>query len=554
MGRLILPLPSERRQVRGVWFEVHHAEQGYENWVGQTVMLRWVNAPSVKQRVRAVTRDVHFSADAEYSSHYGGSIHPERLNHWQQVGPLESLAGSHPTDDLMVMLTGRVEVEAGDRPILRIAHQPVEITGRYYGLVQFVAAIPDTDRFQVQHFNPASRQFDGWTEAVRLPPVMLAQVYGSYPSTTRGLEQSPLNETGWYIYGAKDADGYFVMRALAPRALFRLQPDRVVFGSKASYRYIRQEAWANVAAQKGKISSVLCVGNPQIDQIQPAIDDWKVGDRALLLHVYGGIGGNKKEPAAATPIFFGHFAYGLATVIHDPLSDERRFEIQYYQVYSHNTDGLTAGTLHWSRYMGDRQYGWLGTRPVCDILIKFEPFTDFFDVHGTRRSALSNMLNHLEAMTARYRIGDGTGATYVGIANNCAQDSNQALFASIRSLFQAITTNSTLLQSWMTRDPQAQRYLQLLNVQTKLYRQLQPLGFPRTDWQTNEFNLGSTLEDEPLRNLWTGLGSWRTLLPRKASDMIVQVFLEQGATVWVLRTNQVGGYDPDIEPIPPMTL
>lgn len=71
-----------------------------------------------------------------------------------------------------------------------------------------------------------------------------------------------------------------------------------------------------------------------------------MGDRALLLHVYGGIGGNNKEPAAATPLFFGHFAYGLATVIQDPLSDERRFEIQYYQVYAHNTDGLTSGTLH----------------------------------------------------------------------------------------------------------------------------------------------------------------------------------------------------------------
>jgi predicted Abi (CAAX) family protease len=555
MGRLILPAFSDRRQVRGVWFEVHHAERGYESWVGQTVMLRWLDEPGVKQRVRAVTRDVHFSADAEYSSQQGESIHPERINHWQRVGPLESLAGSHPTDDLIVMLAGEVKVEAGEPQILRITHQPVEISGRYYGLVRFEAAITGTDSFQVRHFNPNSRQFDGAVEKVRLPPVLLAHVYGSYPSTTHRLEQSPLNETGWYIYGAKDAAGRFVVQALAPRALFRLQPDRVIFGRKASYRYIRQEAWANAAAQKGNISSVLCVGNPEIDQIQPAIDQWKVGDRALLLHVYGGIGGNKKEPAAATPIFFGHFAYGLATVIHDPLSDERRFEIQYYQVYSHNTDGITAGTLHWSRYMGNRQFGWLGNRPTCDILIKFEPFTGFFDINGAHRSALTNMLTQLEAMTARYRIGDGTGATYVGPANNCAQDSNQALFASIDSLFQAIATHQSVLQAWIANNPtQSQRYHQLLNVQAKLYQKLQPLGFLREDWKRNEFNLGSTLEDEPLRNLWTGLGSWRTLLPRKASDMVVQVFLDQGAAVWVLRTNQVGGYDPDIEPISPMTL
>jgi predicted Abi (CAAX) family protease len=51
-----------------------------------------------------------------------------------------------------------------------------------------------------------------------------------------------------------------------------------------------------------------------------------------------------------------------------------------------------------------------------------------------------------------------------------------------------------------------------------------------------------------------GLGSWRTLLPRKASDTVVKVFLKYGASVWVLRTSQVGGADPDIEPIAPMTL
>jgi predicted Abi (CAAX) family protease len=112
-----------------------------------------------------------------------------------------------------------------------------------------------------------------------------------------------------------------------------------------------------------------------------------------------------------------------------------------------------------------------------------------------------------------------------------------------------------LLQNWLISNPdQAQRYQQLLDVKTKLYRKLQPLGSPRSDWETNEFKLGTTMEDEPLRNLWVGLGSWRTLLPRKASDTIVQVFLKHGASVWVLRTNQVGGHDPDIEPIAPMTL
>ncbi|MEX0271077.1 hypothetical protein AB3R30_18225 [Leptolyngbyaceae cyanobacterium UHCC 1019] len=35
------------------------------------------------------------------------------------------------------------------------------------------------------------------------------------------------------------------------------------------------------------------------------------------------------------------------------------------------------------------------------------------------------------------------------------------------------------------------------------------------------------------------------------SEAIAKQFLDQGATLWVLRTNQIGGDNPDIEPIAP---
>jgi predicted Abi (CAAX) family protease len=60
--------------------------------------------------------------------------------------------------------------------------------------------------------------------------------------------------------------------------------------------------------------------------------------------------------------------------------------------------------------------------------------------------------------------------------------------------------------------------------------------------------------DEPIRNLITGLGGWRTMFPRLTSDTVVKIFLDRGATVWVLRTNQIGGCDRAIEPIAPMTI
>lgn len=562
MGRLILPKKEERHRVQGVLFEVQHTAPGYEHLVGQIVNLCWVKNPLLQQLTQAVTRDLHFSADAEYTSEYGGLIHPDRLNHWRQVTPLESLAGSHPTDDIVAMLEGEVVVEessvkenltvASPAVTLRILSQPVQITGRYYALVQFLHPVSGTDQFRVVHFNPDSRQFDGAIEIVRMPQV-IADQNGCFPSVTRDIERSPLNETGWYIYGAKDADGHFVVQSYAPRAVFRLQPDQVIFGHKPAYRYVRKQAWADMAAQKGKVSSVLLSVKEQ--SIQDAINEWQEGDRALVLHVYGGIGGQKKEPAAASPIFFGHFAYGLAKVIREPLTNELQFDIQYYQVYTHNTDGIVAGTLHWSRYMGDRQFGWAGVRPVCDILVKHDALTGDFASNGVKLSVLNFMLAHLQVMTARYRIGDGTGGTYVGPANNCSQDSNQALFASLRSLKRALQANSTSLQEWIIRHPeQAHKYQQLSQLGNALKRELQPFGSPRSDWEKNEFNLGSTLEDAPLRNLRMGLFSWRTLLPRLASDTIVRIFLDYDASVWVLRTTQIGGNDPDVEPIAPMTL
>ncbi|WOD40199.1 CAAX protease [Nodosilinea sp. E11] len=553
VGRLILPAKAER--FGGVFYEIHHTPEDHRGLVGQVVKLRWSDQPLTQQMVQAVTHDVHFSADAEYASRVGGVINPVRLNHWLRVDPLESLAGSLPDDDLIAVVENPQVVLDKSGVTLLINTQPMEVTGRYYGLVQFVEPVAGTDQWRVRHFSRTRRAFDGPEDRVSLPPVATMDVYGSEPSTTRDLEKSPYNESGWYIYGAQNASGTFVVQALGPRALFRLQPDRVVFGgAKPAYRYIRKESWADVVAQKGRVSSVLCTArdNGRPEAIAAAIDEWQVGDRALILHTYGGIGGNHKEPSAATPIFFGHFAYGRAEVVHDPLADEKRFEIRYYQVYAHNIDGLIAGTIHWSRYQGDRQRGWLGTRPTCDIVVKLDAFSRFYYFNDERRSPLGRMEAHLQAMTARYRIGDGTGGTFVGPSNNCSQDSNQALFASLQGTSQSLSHH---IEALVTQYPdQAAPLRQLAAFGNDLKDTLQPLGGLRPAWEKNEFNLGSSIEDEPIRNLIMGLGSWRTVFPRKASDVVVHKFLKYGASAWVLRTSQVGGHDPDIEPIAPMTF
>ncbi|MGL4375482.1 MAG: CAAX protease [Microcoleaceae cyanobacterium] len=553
MGRLILPSASERDRVKGVWFEVYHTEPEYEHLVGKTVILRWLDHPEVQSLVRSVTRDVHFSDDARYTLK-NGLIHPQRLNQWRLVDPLESLAGARANDDMIVMLENPV-IDAGEgkTTIISITCEPTQISGRFYALVQFIQPLDSTregQRYQVKHFNPETRQFDG-EDAIVFMPQVVADENDTYRSTSNDIEKSPCNASGWYIYGAENHQGLFVVQALAPRSLFTLQPAREIAGKKARMQYIKTECWDNLIAKKGTISSVLLNAKGKEQDI---CGDWQERDRALLVHNYGGIGGKKAEPAAQGPVYFGHFAYGIAKVVREPLANELQFDIVYYQIYAHNNDGLISGRHHWTNYMGDRQFGCLGVRPIADFLIKLDGFTGYYNIDGVLKSPLDNAARQLDLMMARYRIGDGTGATYVGPAHNCAQDSNQALYAALRQMQRAVE-NVPQLRQWLEahRDTDV-KLKQLEKVGQALRRELLPFGVARADWRGGEESLGSSLENDPIVQLLTGLLSWRTMFPRVASEGITRAFLEQGASVWVLRANQVGGFDSDIEPLAPMRL
>ena len=520
-GRLILPAREER--FGGARFEVHLAPAGYAAFIGTTVRLCWSDDRAVRERLRAVVRDVNFSAEAQSASTYGGLVMPVRLNRWRMVDPLESLAGAHPIDDVTVKLVGDVEVrdEGGD-VTLCIERQPVQITGYYYCLVSFRGPAPETDDgFRAVHFDRGSRTFDGSEEIVRMPPIV-PDLDGRANSTTIGIDRSPLNAEGWYAYGVPDERGRFVVQSLAPRALLRAGTRPTLPDAHAADRYVRRQAWRDVAAARGDIVSA-------------GTASWTVGEVGLLVHTYGGIGGKAREKAASGPIYFGHFAYGVAMVIDDPLADEPRFELTYYQVYTQNSDGLIAGALDWSRYLGDRQFGWAGIRPVCDAILQDEAFTGGFEIEGRGRvSSLDTLVLQLEVMTARYRIGDGTGGTFVGAANNCSQDSNRALFATLRASRRYAGSRSALAA-----------------LGADLRKKLQPFGAPRRDWSRNEYDLGTTLEDAPIQNLLAALGSWRCILPRQAFNTIVGVFLRHGAGLTVLGIDRAGGERGDVEPVVP---
>jgi predicted Abi (CAAX) family protease len=577
IGQLILPTAAVTQVEDCVLFEVHHAPASYSHLLGQVVNLQWHQDAQVQDYVRFATRDVHFT-ELTLASQKSGFVHPDRLNGRLRVGPLTSLAGARSRDDMIVTLSDPTVVPDGDPLRLEITSDPVQITGRFYGLVKILKRDPTyrpevgsnddanlsveqmwgrSDRFEVNHFNPHSGQFDGPQETIRIPQAIMDRNI-SFRSTNRRLEKSPLNDEGWYVYGANDATGTFVVQGIEPRSVMRLSPHQIVLGTEAGLNYIRHQNWNDTPARKGTAQMVLV--DPTATNQDDAIAKWQVGDRAIVVQLYGGIAGKKADLQGTLGVVAGHFAFGIARVVQDPLSQQLRFDIDYQQVYGQGVDGIISGAIKWSSYTGDLQRGWLGSRPISDAVVKLDAFTQDYDFDGITVSPMAEFVYQLGVMMARYRTGDGTGGAMIRPATSCVQDANQALYSTIQQI-EYLVREQPQIQAWLqthSDHPQTQRFQKLVELGRSLERNLEPLGIVRSDWQRNtEVLLGvqqsanTTSRDT---SLLAALTTWRTMLPRRAYDELLSILLVQGASFWFLRTNQVGGDDPDILPLAPTYL
>lgn len=567
VGRLILPTKQQLQDNSDwVWMEVRHAPPTAQNLIGNIVRLEWKKNEDLLAFVRAVTQDINFTPEV-IQSQKKGNIHPFRLNGVRHVGMLRSLAGANPDDDTIVALdSNTIITESGDESILQIEREPVLVTGRFYGLVKIIKPIQFdskssfkkqkqySDYFLVQHYNPVSNKFDGVQETIRIPQQVI-DPRNFAPSTVRQIEKSPANQDGWYIYGAKDANSVFVVGAIAPRSLFEIQPNQTITDKELGLDYITVKNWQNTEKNKGKFNTVLLTSQERRNN--QSISKWQEGDKAILLHLFGGIGGRKAEPVGIPYTVTGHFAFGIAEVVRDEFTNQLRFEIKYHQIYAHNPDGIIAGTHTWADYMGNLQRGWLATRPVSDILIKFDPVTQDYDFNGIKLSPLNQFQQQLQITMARYRVGDGTGGAMVSPATSCVQDSSQALYAAILAIKNQVATTPQI-QTWLNANPnhpQTLRFQQLVELGKSLEKQLAPLGIVRADWKSQASILAGTGKGKTKLfkdgSIWAGLTTWRTIMPRQVHDDLAGIFLKHGATMQILRTNQVGGWQADISPIAP---
>ncbi|MEB3185099.1 MAG: CPBP family glutamic-type intramembrane protease [Cyanobacteriota bacterium] len=529
LGRLILPSAGEAAATPGdwVWIELEQAPADQQALIGSRRRLRWADRPDLRRIVDAVTVDIRFGADAR-KLEAAHNVVPSRLNGRNRVGPLQSLAGARPVDDVTVALEG-VSLEDGG---LVISRPPVQITGRWQGLVQLleapaeVGAQADDDQVLVRHFNPASGRFDGPEERIRFPRLPPDR-FGRQAFKLSGMVVSPLNQQGWQIQGAPAGDGVFTVQALQPRQITALAPQRQRNGTAAGLNHLRLANWSAAEGQPGSLHTTALVPDGAVPP------EWHVGERGLLIHLFGGIGGSQAEPS---PLWTttGHFAFGEAEVVRDAISAEPRLAIRYHQIYANNPNGIVAGSQHWSAYAGNLQRGWLGSRPFSDVLVPMAP------------RVLDALALQAEILAARYRSGDGGGVAMVTPATSCVQDSSQALWIAIQQL-----RHGESLAEVSTADRQ-----RLARLGLALDHWLTPFGQPRADWSHNAARSldGGSGGFESSQKLTDVLLSWNSMLPRRAHDAMAADILRAGLPLWLVRTNQIPAAAPQLLPVAPTSL
>ncbi|MEB3265748.1 MAG: CPBP family glutamic-type intramembrane protease [Cyanobacteriota bacterium] len=539
IGRLILPSASEQAARPGdwVWVELEQGPAAAGVLPGRRYRLHWSNRPRLQALVASVTTPVRLGEVARRSA-AAGNVVPTRLD-GRRVGPLQSLAGARPNDDVIVSLEG-VRADGGDG--LRIDRPPVQITGRWMGLVTVLGPVDpqgQADLYRVRHYEPANGLFTGRDDTIRLPRSP-ADRSGRRSFDPQGIADSAANPEGWFIYGAPASDGVFTVEAIEPRALTRLTAWQAVQGLQPGRHWLRHNAWGDPPGDRGSINKV----SLQAKGGRP----WQRGDRALLIHGFGGIGGSGGEPVRGFTVT-GHFAFGEARVVADPFTGEDRWVIRYHQIYANNPNGIIAGTHDWTSYTGNLQRGWLGTRPIVDVAVKVGqgPFS---------QALLDELGLQAEVISARYRSGDGAGVADVTPATSCVQDSGQALW---------ITIDQMRRQPALTGlEPKQQHRLERLA--RSLHDQITPFGIVRPDWRHNAAVVAGAIaaadrgESPTIGAFQASQGpaavllSWRSMLPRRAHDDLSQAFLSQGLPLWVLRTSLIPGTDPTLDPMAPTRL
>ena len=594
-GRLIFDRDNRLPQ-GSVLIEIHNAPLKHSELLGRQVELGWAleGNQELQAYVDFLTIDVEFTEETHTSSKDHGRIHPTRLNGLKRVGPLESLAGARALNNIHATLeSGSVEsvsIAGGDKKkqvVLRINKPPIQIRGQKRCLATFVgrSTTQKDQLYEIVHYNPTSKRFDGERETI-LIPTFRNNDRGLQASTACQIEKSPVNTDGWYLYGYYDLHHQiFVVEAWEPRRALIVSDHNnkksydnsakdpqhhVVISGKGieeTVDALSNRIWADTRYKKGVIESFLLdpttpkaktTSTKGVNAMLSDDDDWKEGDTCLVIHLFGGIGGFVVNEDNFLGLIPGHFAFGNASVVRDDFTNELQFRIIYRQVYAHNNGGIISGPNMWSSYCGDLQRGWLGTRPISDIIVKLDFISRTYTFgDGVKICPMNELVRELNEMCARYRTGDGDGCALVSPAHSCVQDSNQALYAALEETYRKFNGNP-IIEKWKKSNPTHEQTRDMAKLEA-LYKDVDkyitPFGI-RKDWRETSKGLHGTTKKNHRSIFGTfieTIRTWGTVVPRRAHDRLAEILLRHGAKLWFIRTNQVGGNNPQIIPLAPAT-
>lgn len=554
-GRLILPPPAAREEDGSVLFEVHNSPLA-----GKTVRLRWNLSKPEDGWFAKLRHDVTISPEkAAEAAKYSMQL-PTRLDGWKRVSPLESLAGARAADDVFVALKNPVFHNGS----VFINEEPVQICGSHVALVRFDG--PANGNFRtVRHYDPAARAFSGPAETVSIMPFFTVPGKKDLVSTTLDIERSNFNRAGgYYIYGVPHAKGFEVM-ALEPRSVNSLAPSQYLGGRAETKKYIDSGHFSQMSPGMRRSTLIMPETSTPLTYSQTGGGDtaayigknWPVGTYSILVHLFGWRKNTVtgESGTQALGIATGHFAFGVASVVIDPFTGEKRFDIEYKQIYAHNNTGIISGTHKWHSYMGDLKRGWMYTIPVSDTVVQLPELMPY-DINGWKIDPIKGFSRVTEMMMAVYRTGGGTGASLVRPDVSCVQDSHYALYASLM-VFENSVLNVPKAAEWMKNNPQndsVRRFESLKSLARQLKDRITILGIARDDWRAHFSNPLGTRDPGKAQQIIRALLSIKSVFPRDGNDNLLHLAAERGCRMWSMLTAMSGGKAEGLWPIAPTSI
>ncbi len=535
-GQLIHPSINRRDPAGGVPFKIEQSPD--RTMIGKTVWLRWDTTQPWNQWFNKRRYDVNIDAKRLAKAIKGGLNAPVAIDGWTKVSPLESLSGGRPGDMTVMLRNPR-----WDGSVLYIEEEPVQICGNSMALVRFLDILGD-ERRVVVHFNPKLGDFSGPKDVIKIPATFFSRANTPVArSSTAGIEKSPLNQDGWYIYGRHE-NGTFAAEAIEPRAAFLLKADHAVEGSGEVKNYISHEHFDDL--QPGLLR--------RTEMIPGELSGWDEGDKGLLVHLFGWREHPDEDgPSKVLGLVTGHFSLGTAQVIRCPLSNDLRWDLEYSQIYAHNREGLVSGTMKWHNYCGSLRRGWMYTIPISDTIIKI-PELEPYDFDGWKVQPWKGFNRQFEQMQSLYRVGAGGGISSVKQDVSCVQDSHAALYSALRTFEETIAKTGKVkewLQGKGSDGEETKRYLRMLLLVREVKRNITTFGIPQTNWREFFEKPLGTRDPNVVVSLINLILSKRSIFPRKGNDNLLKMAADMGYPMWNILTCQIGGEIPKLVPLAP---